>query len=265
MPSRRRNALKKARKARKARDAKKKTAKVLHDKRNAQAHFEAQKRKTEYELLEKANNIVYFDNIIKQKIEETIEKDIEDFLQLECILSEMLIEIELLKSYIPDLLYKQRLISLNQIIIAIKCKIDEEYDLSARAIYTKIVHGGLKVTVVSDSLGVCVYIIVPSTHKKFKTCTEHFYDYTYNVVLDDGSRKIGWDFGDPNAMLMYKIYKIMGIVPLYWPSYRSLRIHLSSNEICDKISSLEIITLKKVNKLIVEQISSLLAFNSHLF
>ncbi len=248
----------KERKAREARDAKKLEAKklalALHNKRNAQAHFEAQKRKTEYEL-EKSNNVVYVDEHIQQKIVNIIDNDIEDFLWLKSLMSNSRIENEPLRLYIPDL-YVLRLISLNKTIRAINDKIDALNELCERALYTQIIHGGLKVTVVLDSFGVCVYIIVPSTHKKFKTCTDTFNSYTYDKILDDGSIKFGWDFGDPNAMLMYKIKKLIGTMG---------DGHLSSTELCDKISSLCIITMKDVNKLIVEQISFLLAFNSHLF
>ncbi len=249
----------KERKAREARDAKKlaskKLALALHNKRNAQAHFEAQKIKTEYEL-EKSNNVVYVDEHIQQKIVKIIDNDIEDFRWLMSLMSNSRIENEPLRLYIPDL-YVLRLISLNKTIRAINDKIDALNELCERALYTQIIHGGLKVTVVPDSFGVCVYIIVPSTHKKFKTCTAHFYNYTYDKILDDGSKKIGWDFGVPNAMLMYKINKLItqrGNGPF------------SSTEFCDKISSLCIITMKDVNELIVEQISSLfntcICFNS---
>ncbi len=277
----------KERKAREARDAKKlaskKLALELHNKRNAQAHFEAQKRnkrnaqahfeaqknfeaqkrKIEYEL-EKSNNVVYFDDIKQQQISTIIDKDIEDFLWLKGLMSNSRIENESFRLYIPDL-YVLNLISLNKTIRAINDKIDALNELFERALYTQIVYGVLKVTVVPDSFGVRVYIIVPSTHKKIKTCTHkkiisctsHFNDYTYNDDLDDGSKKIGWDFGVPNEMLMYKINKLItqrGNGPF------------SSTEFCDKISSLCIITMKDVNELIVEQISSLfntcICFNS---
>jgi hypothetical protein len=224
------------------------------NKRNAEAHYEAQKRKIEYEL-EKYENVVYFDDIKQQQIATIIDKDIEDFLWLKGLMSNSRIENELLRLYIPDL-YFLNLISLNKTIRAINDKIDALNELFERALYTQIVYGVLKVTVVPDSVGVRVYIIVPSTHKKFKTCTHkkirsctaHFSYYTYNEVLDDGSRQIGWDFGEPNEMLMYNINKLItqtGNGPL------------SSTELGDKISSLCIITMKDVNELIVKQILSL--------
>lgn len=244
-------------------EANKKKARALHDMRNAQEHFKAQKRKTSYEL-EEAKNIVYVDDKEQRIIEETIDKDIAEFLYLEGILSNIRIENEFLRKYIPDL-YVLMLISLNKIIRAIRNKTDALHELCDRARYTQLVHGGLKVTVVPNSFGVCVYIIVPSTHEKFKTCNEHFTCYTFDKVLEDGSKKFGWDFGYPYAMLMYKIKKIIGVPTsmLIFTINEIIEIMgiepLRSYEICDKISSLCIITMKDVNELIVEQLSLLLS------
>ena len=241
----------------------KKKARALHDERNALAHLEAQKRKTSYEL-EEAKNIVYVDDKEQRIIEKTIDKDIAEFLYLEGILSNIRIENEFLRKYIPDL-YVLRLISLNKIIRAINDKIEALNELCDRALYTQIVHGGLKINVWVDSCGVCFYIIVPSTHKKFKTCNAHFTGYTFDKVLADGSKKFGWDFGCKGVMLMYNIKKIIGdqTSMIIFTIKEIIEIMgnepFNSNDICNKISSLCIITMKDVNELIVEQLSLLLS------
>ncbi len=239
MPSRRRNALKKARKARKARDAKKKTAKVLHDKRNAQAHFEAEENKLKKKTL--YLECLKFDN----RIDLNNTTQIEDFFMRERLTEEINF-----RKMQEDIKTSEELKT--EFDKRITKKINSLGPLYFRACFKQILCKGLQVTVVPDSYYVYVYIVVPVTHKNFKTCTNKFQNYTFSEVLDDGSKKFRWDFGGSQKMFMYNIHNLIMqhyFNPLIYPFY--------IGDLINKISSLEIITLKKIENLIIMQIAFL--------
>ena len=228
----------------------KKKARALHDERNALAHFEAQKKKTTFELhcdfKFKTANIVYFEGKEKQSIDDQFNYARNEFINFK----QMLVENTPCK-YLTKLEYN----SFNNMICQITKKIVALEKLRERALYTQLVHGGLKINVWVDAFGVCVYIIVPEKHKTYKTCNAHFTGYTFDKVLEDGSKKFGWDFGVPNAMLMYKINRL----------FTNTNINRDKlYELYNEIYALRIITINDVNELIVEQLARILSFNTHI-
>ena len=234
-----------SRTSRASHDAKKLALALQHNERNELAHCKAEENKSKKKGIKLEFDSFY--NI----------KDLEN--ETPTTQQEIIIQMNTEQNYfrrvLEDIKYyrafntKEAIYNLQK---KIKKTIKSQDDIYTRSGYTQIVYGGLKVTVVPDSYSVCVYIVVPVTHKNFETCTNKFQNYTYDKVLVDGSKKFGWNFGGPQKMLMYNIDNLM-MQHYFNPSNDPFDLC----NLINKISSLEIITLKKVETLIINQISYL--------